>query len=167
MKSGVLTDKELAARKLAAVTKDGYEERFVYTTFSAVRAGGVERHAVCGAHPRQGFHSGGGPARSAIPERRGLSEPVAAAGARRSRRRSSRGRPHPFAHAGGYAKITRLVVPADAVLVECHLVYEEPYGWFDGINLVKQKVPVMVQEKVRTFRRKLATATAEKAEKRP
>ncbi len=52
--------------------------------------------------------------------------------------------------------------PADAVLVECHLVYEEPYGWFDGVNLVKQKVPMMVQEKARTFRRKLALAGGEK-----
>ena len=69
------------------------------------------------------------------------------------------GPPHSFDHAGGYAKITRLVVPADGVLVECHLVYEESYGWFDGVSLVKQKVPVMVQEKVRTVRRKLTLAT--------
>ncbi len=63
---------------------------------------------------------------------------------------------HPWANAGGYAKITRLVDPADAVLIECHVVYEEPYGWFDGANLVKQKGPLIVTEKVRTFRRKLA-----------
>jgi len=66
---------------------------------------------------------------------------------------------HPFSHAGGYAKITRLKEPADAVFVEFHLAYEEAYGWFDGANLVKQKVPLMVQEKVRTFRRKLALAS--------
>ena len=46
--------------------------------------------------------------------------------------------------------------PADAVLVECHIVYEEPYGWFDGANLVKQKGSLIATEKVRTFRRKLA-----------
>ena len=66
---------------------------------------------------------------------------------------------HPFSHAGGYAKITRLHEPEGAVFIECHLVYEEDYGWFDGANLVKQKVPVMVQEQVRTFRRKLAVAS--------
>ena len=49
------------------------------------------------------------------------------------------------------------------MFIECHLVYEEDYGWFDGANLVKQKVPVMVQEKVRTFRRKLAVASEAKS----
>ena len=76
------------------------------------------------------------------------------------------GPPHPFARAGGYAKITRLKQPADAVFIECHLAYEEDYGWFDGATLVKQKVPLMVQEKVKTFRRKLAVASEEKAEKK-
>ena len=33
-KSGVLSDQELAARKLSATVKKGYEERFVYSTFS-------------------------------------------------------------------------------------------------------------------------------------
>ncbi len=33
-KSGVLTDQELAARKLSTTVKKGYEERFVYSTFS-------------------------------------------------------------------------------------------------------------------------------------
>ena len=76
------------------------------------------------------------------------------------------GPPHLFTRAGGYAKITRLKQPADAAFIECHLIYEEPYGWFDGVNLVKQKVPVMVQEKVRTFRRKLRVASQEKSEKK-
>jgi hypothetical protein len=62
-------------------------------------------------------------------------------------------------------QLAALAEPAEAVFIECHLVYEEAYGWF-GINLVKQKMPVMVQEKVRTFRRKLALATGEQAEKK-
>ena len=32
-KSGILTDKEMAARKLPAATRENYEERLVYTTF--------------------------------------------------------------------------------------------------------------------------------------
>jgi hypothetical protein len=76
------------------------------------------------------------------------------------------GRAHPFTHAGGYAKITRLKDTADAVFIEFHLIYEEPYGWFDGINLVRQKIPVMVQEKIRTFRRKLGIASEKQGEKK-
>ena len=76
------------------------------------------------------------------------------------------GRAHPFTHAGGYAKITRLKETADAVFIEFHLIYEEAYGWFEGVNLVRQKIPVMVQEKIRTFRRKLSVASEEKAEKK-
>ena len=73
---------------------------------------------------------------------------------------------HRLANAGGYAKITRLLEPADGVFVECHIVYEEDYGWFDGVSLVKQKMPVMVQEKVKTFRRKLLLASEEKGGKK-
>ena len=51
------------------------------------------------------------------------------------------------------------------MLMECHIVYEEPYAWFDGASLVKQKVPLMIQEKVKIFRRKLATAESEKSPK--
>ena len=69
------------------------------------------------------------------------------------------GAAHPFGHAGGYAKITRLIEPADGIFVECHLVYEEPYGWFDGVNLVRKKLPAMVKEKVKIFRRKLTVAS--------
>ena len=79
----------------------------------------------------------------------------------------SLGQPQPYSGAGAYVKITRLAEPAEAIFVEGHIVFEEPYGWFEGVNLIKQKIPVMVQEKVRTFRRKLALATAEKIEKHP
>ncbi len=74
------------------------------------------------------------------------------------------GAPQPLPAAGGYAKITRLFDPPDAVFIEFHLVYEEPYAWFDGATLVKQKLPLMVQEKVKTFRRKLAAAGEKKTE---
>ena len=166
VKSGILTDKEMAARKLSAAAKENYEERFVYTTFwlfervelSATRFSVLTRGkdsilAAARLDPRF-LHD---------PDYPNQWRPLV----RDEQAEIKPGPPHPFAHAGGYAKITRLVAPADGVLVECHLVYEEPYGWFDGLNLVKQKVPVMVQEKVRTFRRKLSLATGEKAEKRP
>jgi hypothetical protein len=162
--SGVLDKNELAQRKLSVTAKDGVEEQFVYTTFvlfdrveiSATRFALVTRSkdsilAAGRIDPRFAKDA----------EFPNQWRPLL----RDERAEISRGPAHPLAHAGGYAKITRLVEPADAMLIECHMVYEEPYAWFDGANLVKQKVPAMVQEKVKTFRRKLATASAGKKEK--
>jgi hypothetical protein len=165
LKSGVLTDKEMQKRNLIAASTKQREERFLYTTFwlfervqvsatrfsvltrgkdSVLAAGQVDvRFDKDAEYPNQW--------RPLLRDAEANIKP---------------GRPHPFARAGGYAKITRLKEPAAAMFIEFHLVYEEPYAWFDGINLVKQKVPVMVQEKIRTFRRKLTAATEEKGQKK-
>lgn len=58
--------------------------------------------------------------------------------------------------AGSYMKATQLKEPADAILVEYHLVFDEPVGWFNGANLLRSKLPILVQDSVRKFRRKLA-----------
>ena len=72
------------------------------------------------------------------------------------------GPPTPYAGLGGYIKVTGLHEPAGALLVECHAVFDEPQGWFDGKNLLRSKLPLVVQENVRTFRRKLAKVSGEK-----
>ena len=165
LKSGVLTDKELAARKLTATVKDGYEERFVYTTialFDRVQFSAT-RFAVMTKGKEMILAAGRlDPRFAKDPDYPNQWRPLL----RDAMANIKPGPAHPFTHAGGYAKITRLQTPAGAVFVECHVVYEEDYGWFDGANLVKQKVPLMVQEKVRTFRRKLAVASGEKAGKK-
>jgi hypothetical protein len=161
LKSGTLSDKEMATRKLSATIKDNIEERFVYTTFwlfervelSDTRFAVLMRDkdsilAAARIDPR--FDKDADYPNQWRPLVRNEQAEI------------KPGPPHILAHAGGYAKITRLAAPTDAVLVECHIVYEEPYGWFEGANLVKQKVPLMVQEKVRTFRRKLSLASGEK-----
>ena len=161
-KSGILTDEELAARKLTAITKDGYEERFVYTTFSLFDR--VELSATRFAALSRGKDSLLAAARV---DPRFLNDPDYPNQWRPLLRDEQAeiklGPAHPFPHAGGYAKITRLAEPPEAVLIECHLVYEEAYGWFDGANLVKQKASLMVLEKARSFRRKLALASGENA----
>ena len=138
--------------------KENYEERFVYATFtlfervelSATRfsalARGKDSILAAGRLDPQFLKDADYPNqwRPLVRDERAEITP---------------GKPHPLQHAGGYAKITRLLDPADGVLVECHIVYEEPYGWFEGVNLLKQKMPVMVQEKVRAFRRKLTLAS--------
>jgi hypothetical protein len=161
IRSGMLDDAAMAARNLTAMVNKDIEERYVYSTFrlfdrvqiSATRFSAMMRtkESILAAgridpkflddkdYPNQW--------QSLVRDERAEVKP---------------GTAHPFAHAGGYAKITRLADAKDGVFVECHIVYEEPYGWFDGVNLVGQKLPVMVNEKVKQFRRKLLTASEEK-----
>jgi hypothetical protein len=164
-KSGVLGNEEMAKRKLTVTVKDGLEEQFSYSTFSlfdrveisstrfgVVQTGKDSVLEVACVDPRfDNDPEYPNQWRSLIRNEEAEIKP---------------GPPHPFGHEGSYSKITRLKEPADAVFIESHLVYEEPYGWFDGVNLVKQKAPLMVQEKVRTFRRKLAAASEAKGEKK-
>lgn len=65
------------------------------------------------------------------------------------------GPPQPYTGAGSYLKVTRLATPAGALLVESHLVYTEPKQWFNGANLLRSKMPLMVQAEVRSFRKEL------------
>jgi hypothetical protein len=67
------------------------------------------------------------------------------------------GQPHSYHAAGGYLKATRLHEPAGAVLVEYHLAFDEPGGWFSGANLLRSKLPIVCQDGVRKFRRRFAT----------
>ncbi len=66
------------------------------------------------------------------------------------------GQPHAYSAAGWYCKATQLVEPAGAILVEYHLVFDEPAGWFHGANLLRSKLPILVQDAVRNFRRKVS-----------
>jgi hypothetical protein len=164
-KSGFLTDEELKKRKLSVTVADGREERFVYTTFSLFEQVQVSATRFSTGVKGKDFILALGKIDARFDKDADYPNqwrPLL----RDAQAEIHAGPAHPFAHAGGYAKITRLKKPSDAVFVECHLVYEEPYGWFEGANLVKQKVPVMVQEKARAFRRKLALADKEQGEKK-
>ena len=68
------------------------------------------------------------------------------------------GEPQPYAGLGGYCQATELLEPAGAMFIECHLIFDEPHGWFHGTNLLGAKLPLVVQDSVRTFRRKLVEA---------
>src|SRR5581483_2351319 len=48
---------------------------------------------------------------------------------------------HPYSGMGGYTKVTKLSEPASALFVEFHATISEPYGWFDGANLLGSKLP--------------------------
>jgi hypothetical protein len=68
------------------------------------------------------------------------------------------GPPQPGAGSGSYLKVTRLAEPAGALFVEFHAVFVEPHGWFDGANLIRSKLPIVVQNEVRSLRRELLKA---------
>ncbi len=69
--------------------------------------------------------------------------------------RSKVGPPQPYASAGFYIKATQLQQPSGAIFVEYHLVFDEPAGWFNGANLLRSKLPLVAQDAVRKFRRRL------------
>jgi hypothetical protein len=69
------------------------------------------------------------------------------------------GPPQPYVSAGFYLKATRLIEPAGAMFIECHMIFDEPRGWFGGANLLRSKLPLAVQEEVRNFRRRLSAAS--------
>jgi hypothetical protein len=66
------------------------------------------------------------------------------------------GKPHPYAGLGGYCLAVELSEPKGALFIECHLLLNEPHGWFNGANLLSSKMPILMQDNVRTLRRKLA-----------
>lgn len=66
------------------------------------------------------------------------------------------GPPKPYSGLAGYAVVAELAEPEGALLVEMHFVFHEPPQWFDGPNLLRSKLPILIQDNVRSFRRKLA-----------
>jgi hypothetical protein len=75
---------------------------------------------------------------------------------------SSLGEPNPYSGFGGYVKATALLEPHGTLLIEVHVVFHEPEGWFRGANLLRSKLPIVIQDQIRSFRRKLAAAQREK-----
>lgn len=65
------------------------------------------------------------------------------------------GEKHAYEGVGSYAKITKLIEPAGALFVEFHVVFNEPEGWFGGVNLLRSKLPLLAQENVRKFRQEI------------
>lgn len=63
------------------------------------------------------------------------------------------GQPHDWDGAVFYLKMTKLVEPAGAMFIEAHVLFDEPTEWFGGANLLRSKLPHVVQHAVRTTRR--------------
>jgi hypothetical protein len=60
-----------------------------------------------------------------------------------------------WSSAAFYLKITKLAAPAGALFIEQHVIFAEPTGWFDGANLLRSKLPLVMTNNVRTMRKEL------------
>ena len=69
--------------------------------------------------------------------------------------KESLGPPQPYEGAGMYIKLTKLHEPAGALFVEFHQVFVEPKKWFDAQNMLKSKLPIVIQSELRAFRKDL------------
>ena len=65
------------------------------------------------------------------------------------------GSPRPYAGLGGYVAITPVPGTPEASLVQIRFVLHEPQDWFSGRNLLRSKLPILVQDRVRNLRREL------------
>lgn len=80
---------------------------------------------------------------------------------RRAKTDAELGDPEPFQGFVCYVQATQLGFEDDVVLIEMHAAYLEPKGWFGGRNMLASKLPLVMQQAVRDFRRKLKEAQAE------
>jgi len=61
----------------------------------------------------------------------------------------------PYDGAGSYMKITRLAQPAGALFVETVIGFSEPSGWFNETNMLRPKLPPVLQSQIRAIRGEL------------
>lgn len=56
----------------------------------------------------------------------------------------------------GYAKVSRFKGQAGSLIVEMHIAYAEPTFWFNGAPLLRSKISLVAQDRVRNLRREIA-----------
>ncbi len=62
----------------------------------------------------------------------------------------------PYDGGGGYVKVTRYKPVAGLLIVEAHLAFLEPEGWFQGRPILRSKIGIVAQDQIRDLRRSLA-----------
>lgn len=153
-RQGVLDEEQLRKRGLFVPDSDNRQQRFAYATvalFERVLLSATQR-VVLTRGPESVLAAG-----MIDPRFAGDSEypnhwrPIE----RDPSGRLLLGQAQPYGAAGFYVKVTPLRAPAGALVIECHQVFDEPEAWFGGRNLLRSKLPILVQDGVRKFRRKL------------
>jgi hypothetical protein len=66
----------------------------------------------------------------------------------------------PYSGGISYAKISRCALKPGALLVEMHVAFVEPDGWFAGAPILRSKFGVIAQDQIRALRRELAKKRA-------
>ncbi len=61
----------------------------------------------------------------------------------------------PYSGWGGYMNVTRVSDSPEMLLIESRMLMHELPEWFNGGNFVRSKLPLVIQEGARNFRRKL------------
>ena len=74
---------------------------------------------------------------------------------------------HRYAGGGGYAKISRLEAYPGALLVEVHAAFLEPKEWFQGAPILRSKIALVAQDRIRKLRRDLAKRPRQARRRRP
>jgi hypothetical protein len=157
-RSGYLNDEEMAKRGLTA-SKGKIESRYFYTTFTLFDMAEVSatRYAVLTKTPSSYLLAARiDPQFADDPEFPNQWRSVE----RDATAELVYGKKQPYSGAGFYAKVTRLTKPDGAIFVEYHSAFNEPKGWFDGGNVLRSKVPTIVEHQVKQFRGRLAKASA-------
>ena len=62
----------------------------------------------------------------------------------------------PYAGVIAYTKASRLDIRPGALLVEIHGAFTEPKGWFNGKAILKSKITIVANDKIRDLRREIA-----------
>lgn len=70
--------------------------------------------------------------------------------------RESAGKDRPFPGGVSYVQISRLATVPGALFVEAHFAFFEPDAWFDGAPILRSKIGVVAQDRIRGLRRDLA-----------
>lgn len=160
-----LTDDELRHRKLSIDSSDNREEsyyRMKAELLNKVQISGIahgmvthgEHHVLAASLLGSDFRDD--------PDYPNQWRPIG----RQPSGKSELGKPRPYAGLGGYCHAVELREPKGALFIECHLVIDEPHGWFNGANLLRSKMPILMQDNVRTLRRKLARPRDQAASQR-
>jgi hypothetical protein len=66
------------------------------------------------------------------------------------------GKPETYPGGVSYVKVSRLATVPGAVLVESHFAFFEPKPWFDGSPILRSKIGIIAQDRIRALRRELA-----------
>lgn len=71
---------------------------------------------------------------------------------------SAAAKAEPRVYPGGasYVKISRLATTPGALLVEAHFAFMEPGPWFDGAPILRSKISLVAQDRIRGLRSELA-----------